>query len=83
MMYIRSIERYNRGFYGGAIGYIKGGGDGEFSVGLRTGVFDGEIGWVYAGAGVVEGSKASVEYDEIDMKFKTILSAFEGENHAS
>lgn len=77
-MLLRSIEPYNRGFFAGACGYVDGQGDGEFSVALRTGVFDGEIGWVYAGCGIVEGSVADDEYDEIALKLKTILSAFDG-----
>ena len=75
-MLIRSIETYNRGFFAGACGFVDGNGDGEFSVALRTGVFDGEIGWVYAGCGIVAGSVAEDEYDEIGLKLKTILSAF-------
>ncbi len=75
-MLIRRIETFNRGLFAGAAGYIDGDGDGEFSVALRTGVFDGEIGWVYAGCGIVAGSVAADEYDEIGMKLKTILSAF-------
>ena len=75
-MLIRQIEAYSRGFFAGACGYVDAAGDGEFSVGLRTGVFDGEGGWVYAGCGIVEGSVADDEFDEIDMKLKTILSAF-------
>ena len=39
-------------------------------------MFDGEGGWVYAGCGIVEGRVADDEFDEIDMKLKTILSAF-------
>lgn len=78
-MLIRSIEKYNRGFFAGACGYVDGAGDGEFSVALRTGVFDGEIGWVYAGCGIVEGSVADDEYDEIRMKLETVLSAFDGD----
>lgn len=77
-MLLRSIEAYNRGFFAGACGYVDGAGNGEFSVALRTGVFDGEIGWVYAGCGIVAGSVADDEYDEIGMKLKTILSAFDG-----
>lgn len=77
-MLIRRIEAFNRGFFAGACGYIDGAGDGEFSVALRTGVFDGEIGWVYAGCGIVEGSVADDEYDEIGLKLQTILSAFDG-----
>ena len=76
-MLIRRIERYNRGFFAGACGYIDASGDGEFSVGLRTGVFDGETGWLYAGCGIVAGSEADAEYDEIGLKLKTILDAFE------
>lgn len=81
LMLIRQIETYNRGFYGGACGYVDAAGDGEISVGLRTGVFDGEIGWVYAGCGIVVDSDAAEEFDEIDMKLKTILSAFEGDKY--
>ena len=76
-MLIRRIERYNRGFFAGACGYIDAAGDGEFSVGLRTGVFDGETGWLYAGGGLGAGSEADAEYDEIGLKLKTILDAFE------
>ncbi|MBQ3106393.1 MAG: isochorismate synthase, partial [Eggerthellaceae bacterium] len=67
-MLIRALEPYNRGFFAGAAGFVDANGDGEFSVALRTGVFDGETGWVYAGCGIVAGSDASAEYDEIDAK---------------
>lgn len=77
-MLIRRIEAYNRGFFAGACGYVDAAGDGEFSVALRSGVFDGEMGWLYAGCGIVAGSSADDEYDEINLKLKTILSAFEG-----
>lgn len=76
-MLIRRIERYNRGFFAGACGYVDAAGDGEFSVGLRTGVFDGKEGWLYAGCGIVAGSDPDAEYDEIGLKLKTILDAFE------
>lgn len=76
MMTLREAESYNRGFFGGAVGYIDGAGDGEFSVAIRSGVFDGEAGWLYAGCGIVEGSDAREEFDEIDLKLQTILSAF-------
>ena len=75
-MLLRAIEPYNRGFYAGACGFVDAAGDGEFSVALRTGVFDGEGGWVYGGCGIVAESDASAEYEEIDLKLKTILSAF-------
>ena len=78
LMALRVIETYNRGFFGGAVGYVDGDGDGAFSVAIRSGVFDGEMGYVYAGCGVVEASVAADEYAEVDMKLRTILSAFDG-----
>lgn len=78
-MLVRHIEPFNRGFFAGACGYVDAAGDGEFSVALRTGVFDGEVGWVYAGCGIVAGSNADDEFDEIGMKLQTVLSAFDGE----
>ena len=78
LMSIRSIEPFNRGFFGGAVGVVNACGDGEMSVAIRSGVFDGSEGWVYAGCGIVAGSKAAQEYTEIDLKLKTILSAFDG-----
>ena len=79
LMALRRIETYNRGFFGGAVGYVAGDGDGAFSVAIRSGVFDGEMGYVYAGCGVVEASVAADEYAEVNMKLRTILSAFDGE----
>jgi isochorismate synthase len=79
LMAIREIEDYNRGFFGGTVGYVDGTGDGELSVAIRSGVFDGEMGWCYAGCGIVQGSEAASEYDEIDLKLKAILTAFDGE----
>lgn len=78
LMALRRIESYNRGFFGGAVGYVDGNGDGAFSVAIRSGVFDGEIGYVYAGCGVVEASVAAAEFAEVDLKLRTILSAFDG-----
>jgi menaquinone-specific isochorismate synthase len=77
-MTLRFLEPYNRGFYAGACGVVDAEGDGEYSVALRTGVFDGESGWVYAGCGIVEESDAAAEYAETELKMETLLSAFCG-----
>lgn len=79
LMCLREFEPYNRGFFGGSVGFVDTDGNGEFAVGIRSGVFDGERGWLYAGCGIVAGSDAQAEFDEIDLKLKTILSAFEGD----
>lgn len=78
LMAIRQIEEFNRGFFGGPAGVVDARGNGEFSVAIRSGVFDGSEGWVYAGCGIVEGSCAQDEYNETDMKLATVLSAFDG-----
>lgn len=78
LMLLRQVESFNRGFFGGACGYVDADGDGEFAVAIRSGVFDGEIGYVYAGCGIVAGSDADSEYEETDMKLRTILTAFDG-----
>lgn len=78
LMLIREIEPYNRGFFGGVAGCVDASGDGACSVAIRGGVFDGEIGYVYAGCGIVEMSDPRAEYDEIDLKLQTICSAFDG-----
>jgi menaquinone-specific isochorismate synthase len=75
---IREMEDFNRGFYGGTFGYVDLDGNGEFSVAIRSGVFGKDHGYVYAGCGIVEGSDPASEYDEIEVKLKTILSAFQG-----
>ncbi len=77
-MLLRRVEPFNRGFFAGACGYIDGAGDGEFSVALRSGVFDGQLGYVFAGCGIVEGSDADEEYEETMLKLQTILMAFNG-----
>ena len=76
------MDASTRGSFGVPAGWLDGAGDSECSGALRAGVVDGEVGWVYAGGGIVEGSVADDEYDEIGMKLKTVLSAFDGEEVA-
>ena len=73
---ISEIEKFNRGFFGGIAGLVLANDDGEFSVTLRSGVFDGKYGYVYAGCGIIDGSDADSEFEETELKMKTILSAF-------
>lgn len=77
IMLIRRLESFNRGFFGGPAGFVRADGDGEFCVAIRSGVFDGSSGWVYAGCGIVDGSVAKDEYNEIDMKLRAILAGFD------
>ena len=50
------------GWYAGAVGWLDAAGDGAFAVAIRSGVLARREAWLYAGAGIVEGSDASQEY---------------------
>lgn len=69
---IRRMEPFDRGWYAGPLGYV--GLDWvEFVVGIRSGVVRGKKLSVFAGAGIVEGSKASDEWKEIDNKISNFI----------
>lgn len=74
--YIQKNEQFSRGWYSGSMGYISHQ-KAEFCVAIRSAlVTDGEL-HLYAGAGIVKGSKAEVEWLELDRKMATLLSLLE------
>lgn len=75
-----AAEEPDRGWYGGAVGWISGTGDGELAVALRAALLDGGSAHVWAGAGIVEGSSAEREYDETERKMTSIVPYFERGN---
>ncbi|MDY6818261.1 MAG: isochorismate synthase [Halobacteriales archaeon] len=70
---IREIESFNRGWYAAPIGWFDDRGNGEFTVGLRSGVLDGTRGTLFAGAGIVDDSDPDQEWDEIQLKYRPML----------
>jgi isochorismate synthase len=70
----------DRGWYGGAVGWMSGRGEGELAVALRAALLDGDVAHVWAGAGIVEGSSPEREYDETERKMRSILPYFESGN---
>ncbi len=64
---ISELETFDRGLYAGPIGWI-GRDDAEFAVGIRSGLVAGNRLHLYSGAGIVEGSDAGLEWDEIEHK---------------
>ncbi len=72
---IPELEPFERGLYGGPIGWINSRGEGEFTVAIRSALIDGETARVYAGAGIVEGSDPDREWNETELKFRTLLEA--------
>lgn len=73
--WIAAHELAPRGWYAGAVGWFDAVGDGAFSVAIRSGVLARREAWLYAGAGIVEGSDAGAEYAETGMKQTAMLSA--------
>ncbi len=67
MAAIAELEPFDRGWYAGPVGRIGGSGA-EFAVGIRSGlVADARLS-LYSGAGIVRGSDAGAEYDEVEQK---------------
>ncbi|GLU12322.1 hypothetical protein SLE2022_290100 [Rubroshorea leprosula] len=65
---IAETEVFDRGMYAGPVGWF-GGGESEFAVGIRSALVEKGLGaLIYAGTGIVNGSKASLEWDELELK---------------
>lgn len=64
---IRSEEPFDRGWYAGPVGWI-GREKADFAVGLRAGLAWEDRLALFSGAGLVEGSQPSLEWDEIEQK---------------
>ncbi len=75
--WIRTIEKLDRGWYAGPIGWFNPSGNGEFSVAIRSAHIDGYKARLYAGCGIVEDSEAETEWKESELKFRPILEALQ------
>ena len=72
---IRGCESCDRSLYGAPIGWIDRTGNGEFAVGIRSALIDGDRAILYAGAGIVAGSEPEKELAEIQLKLQALLNA--------
>ncbi|GAC1387968.1 MAG: hypothetical protein NVSMB4_14420 [Acidimicrobiales bacterium] len=68
-------ERLDRGPYAGPVGWVDSRGDGEWVVGIRSAVIDGNTARLFAGVGVVEGSDPASELAETQFKLQALLAA--------
>lgn len=69
---IDRIEGMDRGWYAGPIGWMDFAGEGEFAVGLRSGLLSPGSARIYAGAGIVAGSNPDHEYAETETKLRPL-----------
>lgn len=74
---IGRVERFERGVYGGAVGWTDGDGNGEFAVALRCAEFDEQrkSARLVAGGGIVAESDPYAELSETQAKLQAMLSA--------
>jgi menaquinone-specific isochorismate synthase len=75
LTWISEHEPAPRGWYAGALGWFDEAGDGSFSVAIRSALLAGGEAWLFAGAGVVEGSDPASELAETRLKQAPMLAA--------
>lgn len=75
---IRRYEPFDRGWYAGPVGWVDGGGNGEFAVAIRSALVRGHEALLYAGCGIVAGSDPEQEYAESCLKLRPMLWALNG-----
>ena len=69
---IGRLEPFRRGWYAAPVGWISRD-KAHFAVAIRSGLIIGPELYLYSGAGIVEGSEADLEWDEINNKIANFL----------
>ncbi len=72
LQYLRSIEMFDRGWYGAPIGLISESGT-NLAVAIRSMVVRGHHLHLFSGAGIVKGSNPLKEWEELDRKIAHVL----------
>lgn len=72
---IRKLEPFDRGLYGGVIGWRTPDAS-DWVVGIRTCLIRDHIAYLYAGTGIVAGSKPEEEWEELNHKNKLYDAVF-------
>jgi len=73
---IAELEPFNRGLFGGIVGWCDEHGNGEWVVTIRCGKVNGNRVRLFAGAGIVPASSPESEWRETGVKLNTMLRAF-------
>lgn len=72
---IRELEPFDRGVFGGIVGWSDDEGNGEWAVTIRCGTSQQQGIQLYAGADIVADSDPASEWLEIEAKMRTMLCA--------
>jgi salicylate biosynthesis isochorismate synthase/menaquinone-specific isochorismate synthase len=78
MAAIAALERIDRGWYAGAVGWMDMAEDGEFCVALRSGLLRDRRAHLFAGAGIVGDSEPAAELAETEVKLSAMLPLLAG-----
>ena len=78
MELIRELEGMDRGRYAGPVGWLDAEGNGEWGIALRCAELDGPRARLFAGCGIVGGSRPGSEQAEAESKFRPMQDALEG-----
>lgn len=73
LRHITELEPFSRGWYAGPVGWVSRNAA-EFSVGIRSALVDGNVAYLYSGAGLVRGSDPASEWEEVDQKIGDLLA---------
>ncbi|ALJ86083.1 TPA: isochorismate synthase [Acinetobacter baumannii] len=71
--FILEYEGYDRNYFAGLVGWMDADGNGEWAVTIRCGLLSERNLRLYAGAGIVKGSEAELEWNETEAKMQTLL----------
>ncbi len=83
MKWIRTLERFERGGYAAPMGWIDSVGNAEFRVAIRCGKLIGKKLELTAGAGLVRGSIAERELQEVGMKLSVLANQLDLQPNSS
>ena len=75
LAYIAAHEGFDRGHYGGPVGWVDARGDGCWALGIRSAELDGNRARLFAGVGLVAGSDPEAELAETQAKLQALLAA--------
>lgn len=72
---IDELEPASRGHWAGPVGWVDADGDGQWVIGIRSATVEGRRARLWAGAGIVAGSRPRAELDETTAKLAPVLDA--------
>ena len=75
---IEELERMDRGWYAGPLGWMDAAEDGEFCVALRSALLRDRSAHLFAGAGIVAESDPAAELAETELKLEALLPLLAG-----